>query len=310
MAGEKMNSGRFRFGLFEFDAAARELRRENVLVHLQAQPAQVLSCLIAQAGKVVSREELRKAVWGGETFVDFERGLNFCIAQVRSALDDDAVKPRYVRTVPRRGYQFIAPVERIGQNSERTETAVAKPRISAAAAVAWICASVVLLLLALGAGYWLRSWQSSKRHPVIAVVRFDNETSDPGMTRFSDALTDSVVEQLTSTSQGRYDVIGNAHILRLARDERDLSTIGASLHAGYVVLGQVQSNGPQTRILAHLIRLPEQTHLWVARMDRPLVNPLEIEAEAAQKIAGEFSRRVVTDSSGSSLPALPAAPSR
>ena len=99
-----MKTGRFRFGLFEFDTATRELRREGVLVRLQSQPAQVLSCLIEQDGQVVSRESLRETVWGTGTFVDFERGLNFCIAQIRSALNDDSTSPRYVRTVPKRGY--------------------------------------------------------------------------------------------------------------------------------------------------------------------------------------------------------------
>jgi len=84
-----MTSGKFRFGLFMFDAATRELRREQMLIHLQSQPAQVLGCLIERAGQVVSREELRNAVWGNGTFVDFDRGLNFCITQIRSVLGDD-----------------------------------------------------------------------------------------------------------------------------------------------------------------------------------------------------------------------------
>src|SRR3984957_2359694 len=262
----KMDSGRFRFGLFEFDLATRELRREGVLLRLQSQPAQVLSRLILRAGQAVSREELRRTVWGTETFVDFDRGLNFCIAQIRLALDDDSVKPRYVRTLPKRGYQFIAPIERVGGPPERTETVQAKKSFPSIAA-ALVSAAVVLVTLAVTAAYWLRSSPGSKPRPVVAVLRFDNQTSDPGTTRFSDSLTDNVVEELTKLSLGRYDVIGNAHILRLPRDQRDLNAISSSLHAGYVVLGQIQTNGAQTRILVHLIRLPDQTHLWVTRMD-------------------------------------------
>ncbi len=298
-----MDSGRFRFGLFELDAATGELRREGVLIRLQTQPAQVLSSLVARAGEVVTREELRKAVWGDETFVDFDRGLNFCIGQIRSALDDDSTTPRYVRTIPRRGYQFIAPVERVSGHSEKTEIGSAPRRFPTAAAVA--CAAGLLVALGFSGGFWLRARQSSRRHPIVAVVRFDNETSDPGMTRFSDGLTDNVVEQLTSLSHGQYGVIGNANILRLPRDQRDLNAISSSLHAGYVVLGQVQSNGVQTRILAHLIRLPDETHLWVARMDRTLEDPLSVESEASQKIASEFSERIVKDSTGSALPPAP-----
>jgi TolB-like protein len=103
----------------------------------------------------------------------------------------------------------------------------------------------------------------------------------------------------------RHAVIGNARILRLPRDQRDLRVIAESLHAQYVVLGQVQGNVSQTRILAHLIRLPDQTHLWVARMDRPSTNTLAVQLETAQKIAADFSPLLVRDAGGSPLPPFP-----
>src|SRR5579864_3877911 len=99
-----------RFGAFQFDVDRLELFRDGCPVRLQPQPAQVLATLIASAGRTVAREQLRQAVWGGDTFVDFERGLNFCIAQIRSALRDEAALPRYVQTVPKRGYKFVCPV--------------------------------------------------------------------------------------------------------------------------------------------------------------------------------------------------------
>ena len=117
---------RRRFGLFDFDPASGELRREGIPVKLQAQPAQVLRILIANAGELVSRETLRKAVWGTETFVDFDRGLNFCIAQIRAALGDSADSPRFIRTVPKQGYQFVAPVSApVGRKLNRSAVAVA-----------------------------------------------------------------------------------------------------------------------------------------------------------------------------------------
>src|SRR5215467_8334133 len=110
-----MSTGpKLQFGLFEFYPATRELYRDGVRLRLQAQPAQVLELLVAKAGEIVTRESLRQAIWGTETFVDFDRGLNFCIAQIRSALGDSAESPRFVRTVPKQGYKFIAPVERVG----------------------------------------------------------------------------------------------------------------------------------------------------------------------------------------------------
>jgi DNA-binding winged helix-turn-helix (wHTH) protein/TolB-like protein len=277
-----MESTRYRFGLYEFDAATRELRREGALVRLQAQPGQVLACLIEHAGQVVSRETLRSALWGDATFVDFDSGLNFCMSQLRSALKDDSAEPTYIRTVPKSGYQFIAPVERIGGpvSAEQQIAPVSgrfRPRT-----VVWTCAIVVVVVLALVGAYKFLPNQAAKHEPpIVAVLRFDNETGDPGMTGFSDGLTDNVVEQLTTMSNNRYRVIGNARILRLPREQRDLKIIASELHANYVILGQVQSNGSQTRVLAHLIRLPEQTHLWVARMDRTISDPLSVESELA-----------------------------
>ena len=98
------------FGQFTFDSDAGTLTRNGIPVRLQPQPARVLALLVARAGEVVSRDELRQQIWGTDTFVDFERGLNFCIAQIRSALGDSADSPRFIETLPKRGYRFIAPV--------------------------------------------------------------------------------------------------------------------------------------------------------------------------------------------------------
>src|SRR5262245_56679493 len=108
-------SVRVRFGLFDFDPATGALAREGTPVKLQPQPARVLAVLTERAGEVVSRDELRQLIWPEGTFVDFERGLNFCIAQIRSALDDAAESPRFIETLPRRGYRFIAPCQRLEQ---------------------------------------------------------------------------------------------------------------------------------------------------------------------------------------------------
>lgn len=304
--GYHMDSRRFRFGLFEFDAATLQLRREGILVRLQSQPAQVLGCLIERAGQVVSREDLCKAVWDRDTFVDFDRGLNFCISQLRSTLKDHSEQPAYIRTIPKSGYQFIAPVERIGEAASSSPGAPAPSTNGHSRNVAaWIWAGLLFIAFGAAAGFWVRSWALSKRPPVVAVARFDNETADPGMTRFADGLTDNVVEELTSMSGGRYAVIGNAQILRLGREQRDLKAIGASLHAEYVVLGQVQTNEAETRILVHLIRLPDQTHLWVIREDGAFGDPLNIESGTARKVGIEFSKRIIADSSGHRLPGLP-----
>src|SRR5262245_41079018 len=100
MPDPRKSPPRFRFGVFELYASG-ELLRGGVRVPLQRQPARVLECLVARAGELVSREELKRAVWADSTFVDFDRGLNFCIRRIRQALGDDAAAPLYIETVPR-----------------------------------------------------------------------------------------------------------------------------------------------------------------------------------------------------------------
>src|SRR3989442_15628166 len=102
-----------RFGVFDLDPKSGELRKAGVEINLPPQPAKVLVLLATRAGQLVTREELRQQVWGAETFVDFEHGLNSCIKQIRAALDDHPEAPRYIETRPRRGYRFIAPVQEV-----------------------------------------------------------------------------------------------------------------------------------------------------------------------------------------------------
>ncbi|MFZ0819557.1 MAG: winged helix-turn-helix domain-containing protein [Candidatus Acidiferrales bacterium] len=266
---------------------------------MQSQPTQVLACLIERAGQVVSRDDLRKFVWGSETFVDFDGGLNFCISQIRSALKDDSAEPLYIRTVPKSGYQFIAPVQCVAvEPAESSATQTAPQERMAPRRPAWAFGLAALAVLAAAfASYHFGLFRRAAPQPILAILRFDNETGDPAVTRFSDALTDNVVEQLTSQSSGRYRVVGNAQILRLPREQRDLAAIASSLGAAYVVLGQVQSSGGRVRILAHLIRLSDQAHIWVARMDGELADPLTLESDAARKIAAQFSPRILADPS-------------
>ena len=106
---------RRQFGAFEFDARTSQLWREGQPVKLPPQPSKLLELLVSRAGDVVLREEIQRHLWGEDTFVDFERGLNFCVLQVRTALGDAADNPRYLQTVPRRGYRFIARVTEVSR---------------------------------------------------------------------------------------------------------------------------------------------------------------------------------------------------
>jgi DNA-binding winged helix-turn-helix (wHTH) protein/TolB-like protein len=272
--------GRLQFGAFDFDPGTRELRREGSPVRLQAQPAQVLAVLLANAGEVVSRETLRQTVWGNGTFVDFDSGLNFCIAQIRTALGDSADSPRYIRTLPKRGYQFIAPVSGIATQP--------KPRRAAIAGVA-------LLAVAVPAGWYVWRLYRERFSPApvrIAIARFENQTGKAELDRFAEGLSDTVIAEFTSAGPERFAVVGNAASLRQPPQFRDLPAIGAALQTPYIVVGQVQQSGARVRVLAHLIRLPDQAHLWVSRSEIELTDPLRQQLELARRIVGDFTSRL------------------
>ncbi len=273
-----------------------------MLIRLQAQPAMVLSHLLAYAGEIVSREELHHAIWGEDTFVDFERGLNVCIAQIRSALSDESTSPRFIRTVPRRGYQFIHPVEPISVAAPpEPDSEAARREFPWRTSLVSLASVVLVLLLIVGFVEWRRYSPGASGPAVVAVVPFDNETGDASVNRFCSALTDNVIEQLTSASQNHYLVIGNAAVLRVPREQRDLVHIAASLHAQFVIVGEVQGGGAQTRILAHLIRMPEQSHVWVVRLEQPFEDLFTLESTAARDIATEFSSKLADPALGTNL---------
>ena len=275
------------FGPFTFDTTTRELRRDGEIVKLQSQPAQVLAVLIEHAGGIVTRDALRAAIWGDDTFVDFDKGLNFAIAQVRTALGDSADAPTYVRTFPKRGYQFIAAVETSGESQPALARRQARDDGRRGLGRTLIPLSAMLALLIIGAVVFGYARRPSGRAHTIAVAKFDNQTGLADYDRYAQDLTDALVAELTVSGTGRFAIIGNAGALRAPRDRRDLVAIGDSLEAGYIVLGQVQREGERVRVLAHLIRLPEQKHLWVTRVESA---PSELTPPAglAQRISAEF----------------------
>jgi DNA-binding winged helix-turn-helix (wHTH) protein len=282
-----MSLERFQFGEFEFDSETRVLTHKGREVKIQAQPALLLEVLLARSGQIVSREDLKLAIWGNDTHVDFEKGLNFCVGQIRAALRDDASRPVYIRTVPKRGYEFMAPVIAVAPQTGRVEPVAPLPiprkasirfAVLAIGATATVLAAVAFVLRA-----------NSSSIPNLAVVRFDAGTNMPTMRDLADELTDDVTVRLTSASKGRYRVIGSASILRTPRDQRDLRVIASSLQCKYAVLGQVQANGDQVLVLAHLIRLSDLTHVWVVRFERKGGDSSMLESQVAEEIASQFA---------------------
>jgi DNA-binding winged helix-turn-helix (wHTH) protein/TolB-like protein len=254
-----MLNGKIRFGDIEADIASGQLRRAGELVPIQDLPFRLLTALLERPGEVVSRGELTTALWGTETFVDAAAGLNTAVAKLREALDDDADQPKFVETVPKRGYRFVGRIEQAVDQTKDHEPrrsaeafALQPHRVGAVALLA-----IVGTLVALAA-YQLRADRSRVR---VAVVLFDNETGRPEMSRLAQGLTDAVVTELTA--QPSLAVIGNAAVLRTERPFRDIAKVRDAVAADYIVIGQVQSRDDSTIVRAHLIRAKDESHVWV-----------------------------------------------
>jgi TolB-like protein len=269
----------------------------------------VLALLLERNGQLVTRDELRSAVWGDETFVDFERGLNFCIAQIRSALGDAADSPRYVETLPRRGYRFIAPTHVMDRGRAAPGLTVPRPVTADEAALepagaarrgGWVAAAVIAIVVLTAVGAAVRSarHQGSPAAPIrLAVVPFDNETGSTEYDRIAGGVADATVARLATPERlTRFAVVGNAAVLRRPRAFRDLEAIGEELGVEYVVVAQVKSDGTRVRLVAHLIRARDQAHVWANTFDRPTFT-LDVQAELAEAIASAVTARVAAPGS-------------
>jgi DNA-binding winged helix-turn-helix (wHTH) protein/TolB-like protein len=279
---------RVTFGRFELDLESGALTREGTRVRLQPQPGRVLAILVEQAGEVVPRETLRQQVWPDGTFVDFERGLNFCIAQVRAALGDSADSPRFVETLPRRGYRFIAPVTRLDQ----APAPIAAAALTAPAAHphrprVWLPLVGLFAFAIVTAALVLAAWRAAAVDGAtrVAVVPFDNETGMDEYDVVARAVADATVARLAAPSRiGMVSVIGNAAALFQPRAFRDLKRIGLELNADYIVLAQMKRDTGKVRLIAHLIRISDESHLWARTFDAPEFT-LDEQSRIAEAIA-------------------------
>ena len=252
----------YRFGIFDFDVESGELRKNARRVALERQPARVLAVLLARAGQLVSRDELRESVWGRDTHVDFDRGLAYCLSQIRGALGDQSDNARFVQTFPKRGYKFIAPVtvEPSPAQPSRDE-APARYRVSQVH-VLFAAASALLLALLVA---WF--FVNRRADPIlIAVSIFDNETGVAEYDRIVGGLSDLVVASLTNLAPDRLAVIGNAEVLRRPRNIRNLTAVAEGVRADYVLLGQLQQGEQGLRFITHFIRLRDRAHLKANRL--------------------------------------------
>lgn len=240
------------FGEFDADLATGELRRSGVKVKIQDLPFRVLAMLLERRGEIVTRDELRDRLWGSETYVDAEAGLNTAIAKLREALGDRAEAPRFIETLPKRGYRFAgAPAENVTEPPPP-----ATRRRGARLALAVLLAALLAVL----------AWQllGPEKRITIGVVLFHNETGDRRFDRLAQQLTDGTVIALAANP--RLAVIGNAAVLRTPRIFTDLEKIGSALDADYLVLGQLQRPERELVVRLHFVRVRDQIHLWATEI--------------------------------------------
>ena len=296
-----------RFGAFEFDPATGELRKNGRPVPLEPQPARALALLVSKADEVVTKEELKHAVWGDGTHVDFDRGLAYCLSQVRAALGDSGENPRFVQTLPRRGYRFLAPVTHppgpgvsapapgataSDSPSPPIPAAARAPRVAAVAIALLVIAAVVI-----GAGWAVRALAPpTATRATIAVSIFDNETGDASHDRLVAGLSDLVVTRLSALDPSRLAVVGNAAVLRQPRNIRHLEEVAAAVNAQYVVLGQLQRAEPGLRFITHLIRLEDLTHLKANRIQMPTGDVGGLEDAVVAEFERAVTEHVLTES--------------
>lgn len=296
------------FSIYAFDDGALELSREGRRVALEPQPARLLAALLARAGDVVTRDDLRQALWGDDTHVDYDRGLAYCVGQVRAALGDAADTPRFVQTLPKRGFRFIAPVSvqpAAPAAGERTRGAPdagplgTPPDPEPTAPTGrpsrrhwpWLAVAAVLVAAVVG-------WTARPRpSPIVAVSIFDNETGDTQYDTFVAGMSDVVVTRLTAVAPGRLGIVGNLAPLRQPRNIRNLRQLAETLPADYIVLGQLQRQGDDLRFIVHLVRLSDGVHLWAQRLIRPVHEAQAFEAAVVAE-AEQAVRSFVLTSGG------------
>ena len=246
-----------RFGVFEVNLDAQELRKQGVRVRVQQQPFQILALLLERPGAAVSRDELRRRLWPAGTFVDFEHSLNAAIKRLRSVLGDAADNPRFVETLHKRGYRFIAPVEAVG-DGHIAGTAV--PAVSGT----------------------LPTTETRLR---LAVLPFLNLSGDAEQEYFSDGLTEEMIARLGRIHPERLGVIARTSAERFRHAGCPIDEIGRELRATYVVEGSVRRSGDQIRIHVQLIDARDQTHLWSETYDRRLEDFFVIQSDIADRVA-------------------------
>jgi len=309
-----------RFGVFEVDTRSGELRRQGSKVNLQEQPFQALVLLLERPGEVVTREELNKRLWPENTFVDFERGLNKAINKLRTALRDDAEKPRFIETLPQRGYRFIAPLEGAlpgsppsstdqqlaTANHEAMDLTTKKPIIAELPAPGgtrsqwrrvWLAFLACAFLVALFVGFNVAGLRQrflgrpdASGIRSLAVLPLENLSHDPEQEYFADGMAEALTTELAQISALK--VISHTSVVQYKGTKKSLPQIAQELSVDAVVEGAVQRSGDKVGITVQLVHAPSDRHLWAKSYERGLGDVLALQREVAQAIADEIKAKL------------------
>jgi TolB-like protein/DNA-binding winged helix-turn-helix (wHTH) protein/Tfp pilus assembly protein PilF len=277
-------TARVRFGVFDLDLHTGELRRQGLRVKLHQQPFQVLAILLENPGQLVTREQLRQRLWPEDTFVDFDVGLNSAVSRLREALGDSAEAPRYIETLPRRGYRFIGALQTVAP-SPTGAPRQSHTRLPLRAS--WPAAAALVLLAGWSVYYfWIRpALAPAENRVMLAVLPFENLTGDPGREYFNDGFTEELISSLGNYHPAQLGVIARTSAMRYKGTLKSIAEIGRELGVDFVLEGSVRRDSDRVRITAQLIRVQDQTHLWAKNYDRELREILLLQSEVAADIA-------------------------
>jgi TolB-like protein/DNA-binding winged helix-turn-helix (wHTH) protein/Tfp pilus assembly protein PilF len=290
VATQVQSNERLSFGDYQLDCRTGELRRNGVLLKLQPQPAKVLSILASRSGEVVSRQELAGHVWGADTHVDFEHGLNFAVRSIRSVLEDDPENPRFLETVPKRGYRFIAPISEPVPQGPALATQAARP-IRRRLLVVSVGVVVASLTFVAALHFWPRKGADNPKVDSVAVLPLSNLSNDPEQEYFSEGMTDELITDLARVTGLR--VISHTSVERYRDTKRPLPEIARELGVAVVVEGSVMRSGDRVRITAQLIDARSDQHIWADSYERDFRDVLVLQDELSRKIASEIGGALV-----------------
>src|SRR5579862_756509 len=299
------------FGPYSLDLRSGELRKLGTKVKMGEQSFRILCLLLDAKGEMVTREELRTKLWAKDTFVDFDHGLNSAVQRLRDSLSDSADNPRWIETVPRRGYRFVGQVEwqeGNGASSAPAHETEPSPTLEASAAApqpaprtrhTWALAVAILILVVAGLALAYRARkESAKRQAArmirsLAVLPLENLSGDPTQDYFADGMTDELITALAKNHSLR--VISRTSVMQYKGVHRPLRDIAHELRVDGILEGSVTRLGNRVHLTVQLVQASNDTHLWAESYDRDLNEALALPTELSQTIAKEV--RVAVSSS-------------